>query len=264
VVVRQGAWCGSSEQTIYMVGYWRQQAPMRVDSADQMRDSSLMGISTKSSGDKVHTGSDLYAPTWVELTVTGMEDIDVDYVAVLVLEGRRYVVQELRILRRDDGPPITSELIRGIPVAMLIRGTVSNLVELRTDPDAVYESDGLRLRAPEQVVITPDERRRMVEAGPTDDTLLWVARIYIMAELAGDPPAKSVKETLDTPTSTAGYWIRRAKDRGILKQPATTGEPHPANPKQTPIADPEHEKRVRAAKARARERQRAIDAGEIT
>lgn len=223
-----------------------------------------MGISTKSSEDKVHAGSDLYAPTWVELTVTGMEDIDVDYVAVLVLEGWRYVVQELRILRRDDGPPITGELLRGIPVAMLIRGTVSNLVELRTDPDAAYESDGFRLREPEQVVITPDERRRMVEAGPTDDTLLWVARIYIMAELAGDPPAKSVKETLDIPTSTAGYWIRRAKDRGILKQPAATGEPHPANPKQTPIADPEREKRVRAAKARARERQRAIDAGEIT
>jgi hypothetical protein len=218
-----------------------------------------MGIITKSSEDKVHAGSDLYAPTWVELTVTGMEDIGVDYVAVLVVEGRRYVVQELRILRRDDGPPITSELIRGIPVAMLIRGAVSNLAELRIDPDVDYE-----LRVPEQVVITPDDRVRLVEAGPTDETLLWVARIYVMAELAGDPPAKSVKETLDIPTSTAGYWIRRAKDRGILKQPATTGEPHPALPKQSPIADPEREKRLHAARARARERQRAIDAGEIT
>jgi len=179
-----------------------------------MRDSSLMGnISTKSKErDKVHVGSDLYAPTRVELTVTGMEDIGVDYVAVLVLEGRRYAVQELRILRRDDGPPITGELLRGIPVAMLIRGAVSKLVELHMDPDVDYQ-----LRVPEQVVITPEERRRMVGAGPTDDTLLWVARIYVMAELAGDPPAKSVKETLDIPTSTAGYWIRRAKDRGILE-----------------------------------------------
>lgn len=223
-----------------------------------------MGIITKSSEDKVHAGSDLYAPTWVELTVTGMEDVGVDYVAALVLEGRRYVVQELRILRRDDGPPITSELIRGIPVAMLIRGTVSNLVELRTDPDAVYGSDGVRMRAPEQVVITPDERGRLVGAGPADETLLWVARIYVMAELAGDPPAKSVKETLAIPTSTAGYWIRRAKDRGILTQQATTVAPHPSLPAPAKAADPLRDQRIQDAKARARERQRAIDAGEIT
>jgi hypothetical protein len=168
-------------------------------------------IRIKSNEDMAHVGSDIYAPTRVELTFTGMDDIGVDYVAVLVLEGRRYVVQELRILRRDDGAPITSELIRGIPVAMTIRGAVSKLVELRIDPDADYQ-----LRVPEQVVITPDERQRMVEAGPTDDTLLWVARIYIMAELAGDPPAKSVKETLDIPMPTANNWIRRAKDRGFL------------------------------------------------
>ena len=45
---------------------------------------------------------------------------------------------------------------------------------------------------------------------------------------------------------------------------ATTGEPHPALPKQSPIADPMRAKHVREAKARAAERQRAIDAGEIT
>lgn len=219
-------------------------------------------IGTKSKErDKVHVGSDLYAPTRVELTVTGMEDIGVDYVAVLVLEGRRYAVQELRILRRDDGPPITSELIRGIPVAMLIRGAVSNLVDLRI---AQPSPKGTTSHTVGGVLLTPDDRVRLVEAGPTDETLLWVARIYVMATLAGDPPAKSVKETLDIPTSTAGYWIRRAKDRGILKQLPATGERHPALPKQAPIADPDREKRVRAARARARERQRAIDAGEIT
>ena len=43
-----------------------------------------------------------------------------------------------------------------------------------------------------------------------------------------------------------------------------TGEDHPALPAVSPIANPERVKRLRAAKARARERQRAIDAGEIT
>ena len=45
---------------------------------------------------------------------------------------------------------------------------------------------------------------------------------------------------------------------------ATTGKPHPALPAHSPIASPEREKSLRAGRARARERQRAIDAGEIT
>lgn len=42
------------------------------------------------------------------------------------------------------------------------------------------------------------------------------------------------------------------------------GEKHPMYPKPTERIDPERQKRIRAAKVRARERQRAIDAGEIT
>ena len=45
---------------------------------------------------------------------------------------------------------------------------------------------------------------------------------------------------------------------------ATSGHPHPGLPKTSPIADPAREKALRAGRARARERQRAIDAGEIT
>lgn len=45
---------------------------------------------------------------------------------------------------------------------------------------------------------------------------------------------------------------------------ATTGKPHPALPEASPIASPAREKALRAGRARARERQRAIDAGEIT
>jgi hypothetical protein len=44
---------------------------------------------------------------------------------------------------------------------------------------------------------------------------------------------------------------------------ATTGELHPSYPKSSGAVDPEREKAKRAARVRARERQRAIDAGEI-
>lgn len=45
---------------------------------------------------------------------------------------------------------------------------------------------------------------------------------------------------------------------------ATTGKPHPGLPKPVKVSTREQAKRVRAVKLRARERQRAIDAGEIT
>ena len=45
---------------------------------------------------------------------------------------------------------------------------------------------------------------------------------------------------------------------------ATGGNPHPWKPKQAKGSDPAREKVKQAARARARERQRAIDAGEIT
>jgi hypothetical protein len=160
-------------------------------------------------GDEVHVGNDLYAPEHVELTVTGVEGIGADLTGVLQLEGRRYVVQELRITRQDAGEPITSELIRGIAVQKLVRGVVRASVQLRIAPPS---HEGIS----KAVVLAPKERDRLVVAGPTDETLLWVARIYVIAELAGDPPAKAVRESLGIPESTANNWIRRAKDRGIL------------------------------------------------
>ena len=42
------------------------------------------------------------------------------------------------------------------------------------------------------------------------------------------------------------------------------GQPHPALPKHSPVTDPAREKKFRDARARARERQKAIAAGEIT
>ena len=45
---------------------------------------------------------------------------------------------------------------------------------------------------------------------------------------------------------------------------AMTGEQHPRYPKDSKAVDPEREKKLRAARLRAHERQRAIDAGEIT
>ena len=46
-----------------------------------------------------------------------------------------------------------------------------------------------------------------------------VAKIYTAAAIEGKPPAKTVRDVLGLPPSTAGYWIRRAKDLGLIEGP---------------------------------------------
>lgn len=62
--------------------------------------------------------------------------------------------------------------------------------------------------------------------------LARVAKIYTKAVARGEQPAKAVREALDIPVSTAGYWIRRAKDQGLI--PDVTGKPR--NPKVARVA----------------------------
>jgi len=67
-----------------------------------------------------------------------------------------------------------------------------------------------------------------------------------------------------TVIATGGSGLTRTDLLLMHTYEATTGEPHPWYPKQDKGSDPAREKAKRAARARARERQRAIDAGEIT
>lgn len=151
-------------------------------------------------------GSDVYAPPRVDVTPDGLPDLGVpaDIWATLVIEGRRYVVDSLTVRRVADGPAITSDLIRRIPVHTIVKYAVAGA--------AVMHRNG----RPAGMALPDDLLTAARAAGPTDETLALVAQLYVIAELTGDPPAKSVRTILEIPTATAGNWIRRAKDRGHL------------------------------------------------
>ena len=161
-------------------------------------------ITAQGFGGAVNVGLGLTAPRGIKGTMPGGDEYPVDLDVVLILDGRRYVVDVLTIRRREGGVSITGEHLRKIPVQEVVQEVVK----------------GLTMPVPfgrkEPAKFTRKEIKTLVEAGPTDQTLEVVARIYVIAELSGEPPAKSVRETFKVPPSTAGYWIRRAKDRGIL------------------------------------------------
>lgn len=163
-----------------------------------------MGITSKAVGKAVQVGADLWAPPRIRVDITDVEDLPVDVHAELRLDGARYVVAELAVRQREGGPPITGELIRTIPVQTLVRGGIADVATMGT---RAFRTS---------VALGPEEHARLAGDGPTDETLRWVARIYVQAQLAGEPPTKAVKDTLRIPLSTAGYWIRRTKDKGFM------------------------------------------------
>lgn len=59
--------------------------------------------------------------------------------------------------------------------------------------------------------------------GPTDDALRFVAASYSLAYALGEPPAKAVERDLDLATSTAGRWIKLAREKGLLDISAAQG-----------------------------------------
>ncbi len=128
----------------------------------------------------------------------------VDFEAVL--EGDRFVCESLRCRRRPGEDPVTTEGLREIPVARLLRIAAERLL---AGPDG---KDKMRPAFP-----------RVLEDGPTNDALLHVAGMYRLAQACGEPPTKAVEDRFNLARSTAGRWISMARRKGLLS-PTTPGK----------------------------------------
>ena len=135
----------------------------------------------------------------------------------VVYEAGRFVVDRLAIHRREDGPPVTTEGIRDIPLAAFLRLAVESNI-MRVGPtirDGNTSSWELTWASP----LTLSERAKG-GGGPSDEDLRTVAAAYQVAYATGQAPTKAVVERLGLPRSTASRWVRMARERG-LRGPAT-------------------------------------------
>lgn len=123
-----------------------------------------------------------------------------------VYEAGRVICDRLTVTRRPGGPSVTTEGLRKIPIAGLVRdGLESTRLPFR---EYVF--------AAEQTA--PVDRRPT--AGPTEEDLRAVADSYRAAYATGAPPTRAVMSRLKLPRSTASRWIALARKRGLLG-PAT-------------------------------------------
>jgi hypothetical protein len=110
----------------------------------------------------------------------------------------------------SGGETISGTALRGVPVASIVSQALHDLVRRGET------RGGMRTYWP----FRPDVD---VSAGPTVEALRAVATSYSIAYALGEPPAKGVAHDLGLPTSTAGRWIKLARDRGLLEIPADKG-----------------------------------------
>lgn len=116
-------------------------------------------------------------------------------------------------VRAPSGEVVTGTVLRSIPVASIVRTAAASLVWQTVSRHGDYVTN-----APYQPPADFDS-----SAGPTDEALRFVAAAYSLAYILGEPPAKAVERDLGLATSTAGRWIRLARERGHLDISAAQG-----------------------------------------
>jgi hypothetical protein len=117
----------------------------------------------------------------------------------------RYEVAAIRVARKPDGPEVTGEAIRAVPVRHIMNlGALKAAKELFSR----YQREDLFKRV-------------------NDEALGLVADLYRWATMVGDPPTQTVAVHLfHGVRPTAARWVMRARQRGFLgpAEPGRAGE----------------------------------------
>ena len=113
------------------------------------------------------------------------------------INGGTYVVDEVRATRKRGGQPVTTELLRKIPVGQILRRAVELVVTKGQSP--AERRDSLRPRNLDG-----------------DDLLAYVTDSYRFGVLVGASPTQYVAERLGLSRAAAGRWISKAREEGYL------------------------------------------------
>jgi len=122
----------------------------------------------------------------------------------IALDGDQLVCEALTCRRRDGAGPVTGDVLRQVPVARLVTMAAWEAVFVYLDDRQMQPVSMLLADAPD-----PSD-------GPTTEALTYVARVYAIAVLCGEGPTRMVADLVGLPQSTAGYWVRKARQQGLL------------------------------------------------
>lgn len=135
-----------------------------------------------------------------------------DVEALIRLHSERLEIDELKVIRRADGPPVTGIGIREFSIPAIVRWSLTANAPTRREERVAF---GL---------LTAAEAEAAKAAGPLDDSLRKVAMVYRAALATQSPPTKAVQDVFDLAARTAGSWIAKAKAKGYIPDADQTVE----------------------------------------
>lgn len=177
-------------------------------------------------------GSELAIPTTFHVVVEGFPfAVSADCAADI--DGPRVV--SLTIAQVEGGDPVTTDALRSIPLARLLRSAVglAAYAPLRTKEGEVlpwdegiagFPSDEELQRAEREV---PASGRRWLM---TDEHLSNVAKVYKTNPrnaLGQRAPTQAVMQHFNVTRPTAGRWVMEARKRGFLPPASEKGDKLP-------------------------------------
>jgi hypothetical protein len=158
-------------------------------------------------GEKTTLAPGVKVPLRMEEAVATGKELPYDIKITVTFEAGRFCCEELTCHRKPGGPPVTTERIREIPVALIVRRLAQeNLIRVEETEPGIYHGTPFQWKG----------LRKAAEQGPTDETLKGVALLYRFAYACGLPPTKAVTDELKLPRSTASRWIALAREHGYL------------------------------------------------
>lgn len=133
-------------------------------------------------------------PTECTVELTGDDlPLDVELTAALG-DDDRFHIAAVTFRQRDE--PVTGAAIRALPLARLL----PYAMRVAVAPFALSDEPG-----PEDAA-----------DGPTDEALRKVASVYMLSYVLGESPTRQVAETFGLARPTAGRWVGKARQRGLL------------------------------------------------
>lgn len=165
--------------------------------------------------DYISLAPGIAGPPWIDLEVRDLDGFDLEgrVVAVARTAARvgRYEVERLCILRRPDGPAISSDQLRKVAISALVRGAAAHWWQTVAVDEATGETSFENTRLTDEMIA------KLRAAGPSDpESQAWVSRIYRLALILNDRPTAAVERALKMPRSTVGTWVAAARKGGAL------------------------------------------------
>lgn len=139
--------------------------------------------------------------------------------AVIRLHGRRFEIDELTVIRRQDGEQVTGIGIRALKLSDIVRRAVGRSLANFPPEKAVGKIAFINSESGAAVAygaITTEDAAAAKRDGPVDSTLRLVGRVYTLAYAVQDRQAKAVADTFGVSMGTANAWIAKAKAAGYI------------------------------------------------